>query len=180
MKTRPRTLFAVTLAALALGAGGAAVVDAPADAAPRCPSAVTAQTPRSATVAALRDTCSQGQFDRLFRSAEAGRLPLGVMNGQARPVGPPNTAASNAIAAVWGGKTFHRGWLNNRALGGEIVPADVFYARSSVDGRRAIRIDYRRSGLPAAHDEIRRLPNGVYLGYGFLNGGRAVDFWLWK
>lgn len=179
MKTSHRNLLASMLAAAALGVGAMTAV-APAEAAPRCPGSVSERTSPVATAAALRDSCSQAQFDRLFRTADAGRIPLGPMNGQTRLVGAPNSAASSAAAAIWSGKTFHRGWLTNRALGGEIVPADVFYAPSVVDGKRVIRIDYRRSGLPFAHDELRRLDNGVYLGYGFLNGAKSVDFWVWK
>lgn len=178
MRSNHRTLLASALAAVTLGAG-ALVGVAPAQAAPRCPTADTTMS-RSATAAALRDSCTQAQFDRLFRTADAGAVPLGVMKGQTRPVGPPNDAASAAASAVWAGKVFHRGWLTNRAFGGQIIPADVYYAPSAVDGRRVIRIDYRRSGLPFAHDELRRLPNGVYLGYGFLGGNKAVDFWVWR
>lgn len=176
-----RTLLASALAAVTLGAG-ALVGVAPAEAAPRCPTTatLTARSSPSMTAAALRDSCTQRQFDRLFAGAEAGAIPLGVMRGQTRPVGPPNDAASAAASAIWAGKTFHRGWLTNRAFGGEIVPADVYYAPSAVDGRRVIRIDYRRAGLPFAHDELRRLPNGVYLGYGFLGADKAVDFWVWR
>lgn len=102
------------------------------------------------------------------------------MKGQTRPVGGPSNAASSTASAIWSGKTFHQGWLTNRAFGGEILPADVYYAPSAVDGKRVIRIDYRRSGVPFAQDELRRLPNGVYLGYGFLGNTKAVDFWVWK
>ncbi|MFT4088951.1 MAG: hypothetical protein QM658_17700, partial [Gordonia sp. (in: high G+C Gram-positive bacteria)] len=145
-----------------------------------CPSSATTTMSRTATAQALRDTCTQVQFDHLFRTAHAGPMPLGAMHGHVRPVGPPNDAASAAASSIWIGKTFHRGWLTNRAFGGEILPADVFYAPSTVDGKTVIRIDYRRSGVPVGHDELRRLSNGLYLGYGFLNDGKAVDFWVWK
>lgn len=173
-----RTLLVGALAAITVGAGTLVGV-APADAAPSCPMNVSGIAPGT-TAKALRNSCSQGQFDRLFRSAEAGAVPRGPMRGQTRPVGPPNDALSAAASSIWAGKTFHRGWLLNRAFGGEILPADVYYAPSVVDGKRVIRIDYRRSGLPFAHDELRRLPNGVYLGYGFLGAGKSVDFWVWR
>ncbi|GAC57824.1 hypothetical protein GOHSU_25_00590 [Gordonia hirsuta DSM 44140 = NBRC 16056] len=174
-----RRLLAGALTAVALGAG-ALVAPSPAAAAPACPVNPTTRVAPRAIAAALRDSCTQAQFDRLFSRADAGPIPRGALHGQARPVGAPDAAASAAIAAIWSGKTFHRGWLANRALGGQILPADVYYARSVIDGRRVIRIDYRRSGLPFAHDELRRLPNGVYLGYGFLGATKAVDFWVWK
>lgn len=183
MTNRAQTMIAGALAAVTMTAGtlfGVASGAGTANAAPACPTDFRPRIAPITTVMALRDSCSQAQFDRLFRTAEAGSMPLGVMNGQTRPVGPPNDAASSAASAVWAGKTFHRGWLTNRAFGGEILPADVYYAPSVVDGKRAIRIDYRRSGLPFAHDELRRLPNGVYLGYGFLNNSKSVDFWVWK
>jgi len=176
---RFRKTIVAALAAVTLGSG-AAVVAAPAQAAPGCIPNQNARIAPSATALALRDVCTPGQYARLFRTAEAGPLPIGVYRGQVRPVSGPNGAASAAAAAVWSGKTFHRGWLLNRAFGGEILPADVYYAPSAVDGKRVIRIDYRRSGIPFAHDELRRLPSGVYLGYGFLGANRAVDFWVWK
>lgn len=179
MATIKRSWLASALAAVTLGAG-TVVGAAPVAAAPACPANVNTRLAPGATAMALRDSCSQAQFDRLFRTAEAGPIPLGVMRGQTRLVGPPNDAASSAASAIWAGKTLHRGWLTNRAFGGEILPADVFYARSVIDGRRVIRIDYRRSGMPFAHDELRRLPNGVYLGYGFVGGSKSVDFWLWR
>lgn len=179
MNTGHRKLLAGALTAVALGAG-ALVAPTPAAAAPACPVNPTTRMAPRAIAAALRDSCTQTQFDRLFARAEAGPLPRGEMHGQARPVGAPDPAASAAIAAIWSGKTFHRGWLTNRAAGGQILPADVYYAPSTIDGRAVIRIDYRRSGLPFAHDELRRLPNGVYVGYGFLGGAKAVDFWVWK
>ncbi|WP_341268288.1 hypothetical protein [Gordonia malaquae] len=153
---------------------------APADAAPRCPSTVTAATSKAATVSALRNTCSQAGVDHLFRTAQAGALPVGVYNGQARPIGGPNSGASSAIGGVWAGKHFYRGWLTNRVLGGEALPANVYYGRSALDGKRVIRIDYARSGLGGLHDEIRRLGNGVYLGYGFDGPRRIVTFWVWR
>ncbi|WP_240193943.1 hypothetical protein [Gordonia sp. PDNC005] len=152
-------------------------VPAQADAAPRCPTTVIAATSKAATVSALRNTCSQAGVDRLFRAAQAGALPVGVYNGQARPIGGPNNGASSAIGGVWAGKHFYRGWLTNRVLGGEALPANVYYGRSAVDGKRVIRIDYARSGL---HDEIRRLGNGVYLGYGFDGPRRIITFWVWR
>lgn len=179
MHIQHRTVLASSLAVLTLGAG-AIVGVAPATAAPACPSATTTQAARGATAQALRDSCTQSQFDRLFAAATPGPIPLGVMKGQTRPVGGPDDALSSAASAIWGGKTFHLGWLLNRAFGGEILPADVYYAPSVVDGKRVIRIDYRRSGLPFAHDELRMLDNGVYLGYGFLGDAKAVDFWVWK
>ncbi|MFZ2511321.1 MAG: hypothetical protein WAW85_09565 [Gordonia sp. (in: high G+C Gram-positive bacteria)] len=179
MRSGHRNLLASALAAVALGAGAVTIV-APAEAAPQCPGNVNARSAAALTAAALRESCTQGQFDRLFTAAEAAKMPMGTMNGQTRPVGGPNVAASSAASAIWAGKTFHRGWLTNRAFGGEVLPADVYYARSVLDGKRVIRIDYRRSGLPFAHDELRRLPNGVYLGYGFLGASKAVDFWVWQ
>ncbi|GEE01711.1 hypothetical protein nbrc107696_21570 [Gordonia spumicola] len=134
----------------------------------------------SGSVSALRTTCSQASIDRLFRTTDAGPIPMGVYRGQARPMGGPNTGASSAIGSVWAGKHFYRGWLTNRVFGGEALPANVYYGRSAIDGRRVIRIDYARSGLGGLHDEIRRLGNGVYLGYGFDGPRRIVTFWVWR
>ena len=161
-------------AALAVAVPGAA------EAAPVCPATVSPTASKAATAAALRDSCSQAGIDRLFRTAEAGALPVGVYRGQTRPIGGPNNAASSAAGAIWSGKHFYRGWLTNRVLGGEALPANVYYGRSSLDGKRVVRIDYARSGLGFAHDELRRLPNGVYVGYGFVGGGRQVSFWVWR
>ncbi|MFT3716602.1 MAG: hypothetical protein QM774_11860 [Gordonia sp. (in: high G+C Gram-positive bacteria)] len=175
--TSRKTLSAL-LAAVCIGS--TAALAAPAGAAPSCPRTVPSSASKVATARALRDSCSQAAFDRLFAGAARGTMPLGVMNGQTRPVGAPDDALSSAAAAIWSGKTFHRGWLTNRTAAGDLVPADVYVARSTVDNRPVIRIDYRRSGLPFAHDELRRLPNGVYLGYGFLGNARQVDFWVWR
>ena len=174
-----RRSFALAGASL-VAAGLLAAVPATAQAAPRCPVDVTSSSSKTATAAALRDSCSQAGFDRLFRLTEAGTMPLGVYRGQTRPIGGPNDAASSAASAIWAGKHFYRGSLTNRVFGGEALPANVYYGRSTIDGRRVIRIDYARSGLGFAHDELRRLPNGVYLGYGFLGGDRQVSFWVWR
>jgi len=176
-KTRLSAAAAAGLTAATLGAGAIA---APAQAAPSCIPNPTARIAPIVTVNALRETCTSAQFAGLFRRAEAGTIPRGVYHGQVRPVGGPDAAASAAAAAVWSGKNFHRGWLTNRAFGGEILPADVYYARSVIDGKKVIRVDYRRSGLAFAHDELRRLPNGVYLGYGFIGDMKGVAFWVWR
>lgn len=154
---------AATAVAALLGAS-------PATAAPGCTGSVTS----------LRDVCSQRQLDALFLSRPAGPIPYGVTNGQVRPLGGPNPVATFALTPLWQGKHFYPGWLTNRVLGIEAFPADVYYGRSVLDGRPVIRIDYRRSGFSAGHDEIRMLANGVYLGFGYLNNVRQVDFWLWR
>lgn len=171
---------AMFVAACALTIGIASAAVGPASAAPRCPAAVTASTSVASTVSALRNSCSQAGIDRLFRTAPAGAMPLGVYRGQARPMGGPNNGASSAVSTVWAGKHFYRGWLTNRVFGGEALPASTYYGRSALDGRPVVRIDYARSGLGFAHDELRRLPNGVYLGYGFIGASRQVSFWVWR
>ncbi|MFT4127474.1 MAG: hypothetical protein QM662_14745 [Gordonia sp. (in: high G+C Gram-positive bacteria)] len=170
--------FTVVLGAIAtLGSG-------PAVAAPACPNPhqrTVAAEPVSRTVTALRQTCTQAQFDALFRRLPAGALPKNVvMNGQVRPIGAPNPAATAAASSIWAGKHFYNGWLTNRVLGGESISAAVRYGRSVIDGKPVVRIDYARSGAPFGHDELRALPNGVYLGYGFLDNTRQVDFWVWR
>ncbi|MCF8587365.1 hypothetical protein [Gordonia liuliyuniae] len=171
----PKIVLAVIAAA-----GLVVAVPTQAHAAPKCPTTVTASTSKAATVSALRNSCSQAGIDRLFRTADAGAIPKGVYHGQTRPIGGPNDAASDAASAIWSGKHFYNGWLNNRVLGGEALSANVYYGPSTVDGKRVVRIDYARSGLGFAHDELRRLPNGVYVGYGFLGADKGVSFWVWK
>ncbi|GAB93893.1 hypothetical protein [Gordonia rhizosphera] len=174
-----RGLSAVLVAGAAAGMSVAGV--GAARAAPVCPTNLNAPVAVSETVAALGETCTQAQFDSLFGRLPAGPLPTNVvMNGQTRPVGAPNPTAMAAAAAVWSGKHFYDGWLNNRVLGGEGVAANVRYGLSAIDRKPVVWIDYSRSGLPFAHDELRRMPNGVYLGYGFLNNVPQVDFWVWR
>ncbi|GAB08494.1 hypothetical protein GOARA_012_00440 [Gordonia araii NBRC 100433] len=152
----------------------------PATAAVPCPSASSRATV-GASVTALRETCSQAQFDRLFATLRIGPLPRNVaLHGQARPLGPPNPAATSAMGLVFTGKNFHRGWLINPFAGTEVLPANVFVARSIRDGRAVMRIDYSRSGLGFGHDELRMLPNGVWLGHAYLNNVRQVNFWMWR
>ncbi|MFW0788187.1 hypothetical protein [Gordonia sp. CPCC 205333] len=159
---------------------GALVVPASAMAAPRCPTPDTRMSVASSVVA-LRDSCSQGQFDALFARLKVAPLPKNVpLRGMARPIGPSNAGATAAMHSIWSGKNFHRGWLTNQLFGGDLLPASVFYARSILDGRAVMRIDYARSGLGFGHDEMRRLPNGVWIGYGFLNNARQVNFWMWR
>lgn len=157
-------------------AAGALVLGAPAAQAAPC----GPDMDPPATVNALKYGCNQVQFDALFANATAGPVPQNVvMNGGVRPVGGANPDASNVAAALWQGKHFYNGWLNNRVLGGESVAADVYYGLSARDGKPVVRIDYARAGIPFAHDELRRLPNGVYLGYGYLGNDAYVDFWVY-
>jgi hypothetical protein len=157
-------------------AAGALVIGAPAAQAAPCGPDMN----RAGTVSALKFGCTQGQFDSLFRNAPAGPIPWNVvMNGGVRPVGDANPGATDAVAGLWQGKHFYNGWLNNRVLGGENVSASVFYALSARDGKPVVRVDYARSGIPFAHDELRQLPNGVYVGYGYLNNTAYVDFWVY-
>ena len=169
---------------IALGVAAAAAVTVSAtgaaQAAPACPNPAS-RIATSAFLQALRDSCSQAQFDAMFASAPAGAVPVNlVMNGQLRPMGAPNPAASAAAGALWQGKHFYNGWLNNRVLGGEALFAGARLGRSVIDGKPVVRVDYARSGLGFAHDELRRLPNGIYLGYGFLNDTPQVNFWVWR
>lgn len=171
---------AVVASGAAVLIGGLLFPAAPAEAAPPCPRAFITKIAPIVTVDALRESCTQAQFDALFARGEAGPIPRGVYNGQARLLGSPDPGFTAAVSGIWSGKIFHNGWLVNRTIAGDIVPADVYTAPSVADGRPVIRIDYRRSGLPVGHDELRRLPNGVYLGYGFLGTTKAGNFWLWR
>ncbi|MDY6809757.1 MAG: hypothetical protein SW127_12170 [Actinomycetota bacterium] len=181
MSTHVRWAVASLLVAVGAAAGVFVADAGVASAAPACPTNLDTRIAVSATVNALRDSCTQQQFDALFGRLAAGPLPTNVvMNGQTRPVGPPNQAAGAAAAAVWSGKHFYNGWLNNRVLGGEAVAANVHYGLSVIDKMPVVWIDYSRAGLPFAHDELRRMPNGVYVGYGFLGEVPMVDFWVWR
>jgi len=134
-----------------------------------------------ASVAALENVCTASQFDLLFAYSHDVTIPVdAVYNGMVRPLSGPNPVATAAAGALWQGKHFYRGWLNNRLDGLEALPADVFVAPSAIDGRPVLRVDYRRAGIPAGHDELRRLPNGVYVGYGFLNNAPGLQFWIWR
>lgn len=168
----------IALVSLIMGAAAAIalVVGTPAAQAAPCGPDMN----RANTVNALKYGCSQGQFDTLFGNAPAGQVPRNVvMNGGVRPIGGADPGASNAAAGLWQGKHFYNGWLNNRILGGEGIAANVYQGLSVRDGKPVVRIDYSRSGIPFAHDELRQLPSGVYLGYGFLGNDAVVDFWVY-
>ncbi|HEY9311082.1 hypothetical protein [Williamsia sp.] len=166
----------LTTMVVAAAAAGALVIGAPAAQAAPC----GPDMDRAGTASAFKFGCTQGQFDSLFRNAVAGPIPRNVvMNGGVRPIGDVDPGATDAVAALWQGKHFYNGWLNNRVLGGETVSANVFYGLSARDGKPVVRIDYARAGVPFAHDELRQLPNGVYLGYGYLNNSAFVDFWVY-
>lgn len=153
---------------------------ASAQASAACPSRVGVATPQRQVIDALAESCSAAQYAKLFRTATLGVLPVDqVMDGQARPLRGPDRAVSSTIGGLWSGKSFHRRWLLNRVAGTEAGRAEVFTAASVLDGRPAIRLDYRRSVLSGMHDEIRELPNGVYIGYGFVQNRPVVAFWLW-
>ncbi|MEV4432888.1 hypothetical protein [Streptomyces sp. NPDC049555] len=139
--------------------------------------------------------CSRAAFDTLFAQAPAGRMPHGPMRSEllrCTPCGQPVADRAFGLLAgtVYHGKIFHtderRGQVN--ALMGpdlRVFHGEVDYAAYPEDGRRAIRIVYRRDTGGLVTDWIREVRPGVYAGVATLTeeglqSWRFMDFVLYR
>ncbi|GGC57914.1 hypothetical protein IEU95_07220 [Hoyosella rhizosphaerae] len=159
-----RQMATVAIAALvAVGAGtiNAGTVSAQPRVSPTC--GVSASN-AAATVNDLRFSCSQAEYDALYRSLSPGPVPVNaVAQGFVR---------DNPVAElVWHGKTFGSGTVSNRVLGAEVFPASVYVGTSFMDGRPTIVIDYAGGPLGFVRDEIRQVQPGVYAGFAYDRSG---------
>jgi hypothetical protein len=113
------------------------------------------------------------ELDCLYRRAQPGRPPCGVVEGRAiydkaRKLSAFRSAGTNAL---WLGKDFHpeQGMLINRWKFGKAIKAEVYPGVSLIDGGPALVADYRQSSFiwRNVRDEIREVAPGLYLGVMF-------------
>jgi hypothetical protein len=132
-------------------------------------------------------TMSQLELDDLFRASPAGEIPDGPAKGTA--IIAPGTAYTSNIAEMinhfgWQGKVFNaeKGVLKNKilAFGLEAVIAKVYKAKSWLDDKECIVLDYSETSLLAQwiRDEIRQIGPGFYLGKVYWGKKRLIDFCL--
>ncbi|MFE3542298.1 hypothetical protein ACFXK0_04930 [Nocardia sp. NPDC059177] len=125
------------------------------------------------TLDSLRFRCSVTQQDQIYRDAQAGAVPNGVVNGWvARP-----QQFTGIAPALWQGKVFRTGpdggTATNRVTGAgiEAFPADVYRTSSILDGETTWALNYAPSPTPQVYDEIREIAPGVWFGYSWWREG---------
>jgi hypothetical protein len=129
---------------------------------------------------------SPARLDALF-AAGVATAPAGEIGGTI--VLAPGTRLATPIARLlglaWRGKAFDHtaGELLNRIGPGDrrTGRARFAVARSRIDGRDAVVLDYSGSSSPmlaAVRDEMREVAPGLYLGVSFWRGRRIGRFAL--
>jgi hypothetical protein len=113
------------------------------------------------------------ELDCLYRQAQPGRPPCGVVDGRAiydkeRKLSAVRSAGTKAL---WLGKDFNpeQGMLINRWRFGRAIKAEVYPGESWLDGKPALIADYRQTSFVwrNVRDEIREVAPGLYLGIMF-------------
>ena len=132
---------------------------------------------------------SPDELATLFRSSNAGEIPVGKMHGTVL-IAPGTQIAGPAMRfarlLVWQGKVFDpvQGDLRNLILpfGIEAVRAKVYKDASWFDEQEAIVLDYSKTSFVAKkiRDEIREVSPGVYLGLVFWDRSMILHFALTK
>lgn len=130
---------------------------------------------------------SRDELDALFRSSDAGKIPVGRTSG-AVLVAPGTDIAWPAKRLIrwlaWRGKVFdpQRGDLLNLILpfGVKAVRAKVYKDASWLDQKETIVLDYSKTSRIAhkVRDEIREVSPGVYLGLVYWGRDRILHFTL--
>lgn len=129
----------------------------------------------------------QATLEELYRSAGAGSLPFGPLDGlaTASPGTRRGMRQSKRIGILWKGKEFPgNGTMVNRlAFGMKAVHADMYYGESFLDGRPSIVLDYANTSrlFGNVRDEMRELAPGVYLGMTYIRkcpGPKLVMFYV--
>ncbi|WP_327148799.1 hypothetical protein [Nocardia sp. NBC_01329] len=132
------------------------------------------------TIDSLRWNCTGLQHARIYRTAQAGSVPSGVMNGWVTSTSP----IEPLVPAFWIGKAFDTGpdggQLTNRITGADLEgwPANVYPAPSRVDGEKTWVLDYTPAITPQVYDEIREIVPGVWLGYSWWRSTRQTPVLL--
>jgi hypothetical protein len=130
---------------------------------------------------------TQADLDALFAASPSGPIPQGEANGTA--IVAPGTAFSPNIASfisyfAWQGKVFDAasGTLKNRIgpFGLNAIIARVYKDPSWFDQKECIVLDYSETSTVAhwIRDEIRLVGPGLYLGLGYWDKTRLIDFAL--
>jgi hypothetical protein len=113
------------------------------------------------------------ELDCLYRQAQPGRPPCGVLDGRViydnqRKLSGLRTAGAKAL---WLGKEFdqEQGMLINRWRFGRAIKAEIYPGQSWLDGGPALITDYRQTSLVwrKIRDEVREVAPGLYLGVMF-------------
>jgi hypothetical protein len=130
---------------------------------------------------------SPDELATLFRSSDAGEIPVGKMDGTVL-VAPGTQIAGPtkkfARLLVWQGKVFDpaKGDLRNLVLpfGIKAVRAKVYKDTSWFDDQETIVLDYSKTSFVAKRirDEIREVSPGVYLGLVFWGRSMILHFAL--
>src|SRR5258708_6213209 len=126
-------------------------------------------------------------LDQLFKTSPAGGFPQGEGTGTAI-VCPGSLfgclASWFARWFCWQGKVFDAGGasLLNRVspFSFKAIHAQVYRAKSWLDGQECIVLDYSKTSLVARwiRDEIREVAPGLYLGQVFISRKRTIRFAL--
>jgi hypothetical protein len=129
---------------------------------------------------------SPDELATLYRSSNAGQIPVGKMHGTLL-VAPGTQIAGPAMRfarlLVWQGKVFDpvQGELRNLiAFGIKAVRAKVYKGASWFDEQETIVLDYSKTSFVAKkiRDEIREVAPGVYLGLVFWERSMILHFAL--
>ncbi|MBI3550106.1 MAG: hypothetical protein HY078_13795 [Elusimicrobia bacterium] len=130
---------------------------------------------------------SENELDLLYIRSQAGPIPNGDSRGKASMV--PGTLRGKVtekfFGGVWKGKIFGHGEkdLVNKVLGMKMADAKVYKAKSQLDGREAIIIDYKHTAIPfpiltSVRDEIRQVGPELYLGIAYIGTYKWLFFAL--
>jgi len=167
-----------------------------------------ASGPRAAPAALDLDKLASRTFDELEQMYRAAPEPTSLRGVDGKPrgrmlavlavskglVGEGLRRFAASRSFVWDGKTFASesdtlGKGHNRVqlpglLGRQgLFPFETRIDASSVDGRKAIILDYDLSANPpyirAIHDEIREVAPGLYLGPAMVKTARGPATVLW-
>ena len=147
---------------------------------------VTTTEPASLTQSGLLGM-SRRRRAALYASSPAGEIPHGTGRGVALIL--PGSFLARPLAwyvrvVGWKGKAFDRvnGRLRNliTPFGVRAIPAAVYPGKSLFDGGPSIVLDYSRTSWIArwVRDEIREIAPGLFLGYAYVLGRRAIAFSL--
>lgn len=123
--------------------------------------------------------CSQRELDALFRKGSAKRFPEGDTDGVVL-LQPFLTKFFGEL--VWAGKSFdsEKQVLSNRILGIHLIRGKLRKAKSLLDGKPALVIDYRGTSTVAGNviDELRKVGKGIFLGRAYRQGVFFANFAL--
>lgn len=119
-------------------------------------------------------------LEALYRGAEIGCPPKGVVNGRAiiNPGSKMTVPTSRVVHLMWQGKVVSDDVMVNRVFGGfRAVQARVFVGDSWLDGKPTLVMDYAGSSklFGEYRDEVREIAPGLYLGLTYKRAEPAPE-----